>query len=198
VWLRCVCGHDHNPRPDLRPVIAIQRAVLHGFGDVFGADARRAAEIGDSARDFQNAVMGAGGESHAADRHFECALAGIVERADIAEVARGHARVVEAAAVLHRTRAIHADANLGGGFGGAAAAQFLERDGGDFDVDIDAVEQGPADLAEVVLDLSGRAAALASAIAVEAAPAGVQIAIGVWKRSTRHQPVGEQPSVFLR
>jgi hypothetical protein len=43
-------------------------------------------------------------------------------------------------------------------------------------VNIDAVEQGPADLAEILLDLAGRAAALTGGIAIEAAPAGVQIA----------------------
>jgi hypothetical protein len=41
-------------------------------------------------------------------------------------------------------------------------------------VDIDAVEQRRADLAEILLDLPGRAAALARAVAVEAAFAPVQ------------------------
>ena len=42
-------------------------------------------------------------------------------------------------------------------------------------MDIDAVEQGTADLAEIVLDLAGGAAALAGGIAVEPALTGVQI-----------------------
>jgi hypothetical protein len=42
-------------------------------------------------------------------------------------------------------------------------------------VDIDAVQQGAADFSEVLLNLSGRAAALARGIAVEAAFAPVQI-----------------------
>jgi hypothetical protein len=42
-------------------------------------------------------------------------------------------------------------------------------------VNIDAVEQGARDLAEVVLDLARGAAALAGGIAVEAALAPVQI-----------------------
>ena len=42
-------------------------------------------------------------------------------------------------------------------------------------MDIDAVEQGTGDLAEIVLDLARGAAALAGGIAVEAALAPVQI-----------------------
>ena len=41
--------------------------------------------------DFEDAVVGAGGEAHAADGHFEGALAGIVEGADFADIAYRHA-----------------------------------------------------------------------------------------------------------
>jgi hypothetical protein len=42
-------------------------------------------------------------------------------------------------------------------------------------MDIDAVQQRPRDLAQILLDLSRRAAALARGVAVEAALAPVQI-----------------------
>jgi hypothetical protein len=50
-------------------------------------------------------------------------------------------------------------------------------------VDINPVEQRAADLAEVLLDLAGRAAALTGSVAVEAALAPVQIST-----ATGHEP----------
>ena len=96
----------------------------------------------------------------------------------------GHAGVVEAAGALEvgpvSTRARISARGLGCG----VAAQFLEGNGGDFDVDIDAVEQGAADLAEIVLDLTGSAAAFAGGIAVEAAFTPVHVATALLRRST--------------
>src|ERR1035441_5134613 len=155
------------------PVIAVEAAVLDGFGEVFGGDGGGFIEIGDGAGDFEDAVMGAGGEAHAADGHFEGALAGIVESADFADIAGGYAGVVESAGALYGAGLFDAGSDFGGRLGGGIAAQFLEGDGWDFDVDIDAIEQGTADLAEIVLDLAGSAAALAGRIAIEPALAGV-------------------------
>ena len=70
-----------------RPVIAVEAAVLNGFGEVLGGDGGGLIEIGDGSGDFEHAVVGAGGEAHAADGHFERALAGIVECADLADIA---------------------------------------------------------------------------------------------------------------
>ena len=80
-----------------RPVVAIQTPILHGFGDVLGADVRRAAKVGDRARGFQDAIVRARREAHAADGHFECAFACVIERADLADGARRHSRIVEPA-----------------------------------------------------------------------------------------------------
>src|SRR3569833_482679 len=68
---------------------------------------------------------------------------------------------------------IDVGAHGGGGFGFFGGAEFFVRDGGDFYLDIDAVEQRSADLAEVALDDGWSAAAFAGGIAVEAAGAGV-------------------------
>ena len=54
------------------------------------------------------------------------------------------------------------------------SSDLLEGDGWDFDVDIDAVQEGAADLAEIVLDLARGAAALAGGIAVEPALMWIQ------------------------
>ena len=64
------------------PVVPVQAAVLHGFGDVFGFDAIQAAEVGDGAGDFEDAVVRARRQAHAAHGHLERALAGVVQRAE--------------------------------------------------------------------------------------------------------------------
>ena len=70
---------------------------------------------------------------------------------------------------------LHAGADRGRGFGRRVVAQLFERDGGHFDVDIDAVEQRPGYLAQIALNDGRRAAAFAAGVAVEAAGARVQI-----------------------
>ena len=55
----------------LRPVGAVERAVLDGFAEVFGRESRSAFQIGDGARSFQDAVMGARGNAEALDGRFQ-------------------------------------------------------------------------------------------------------------------------------
>ena len=97
-------------RLTLRPIIAIQTAILDGFGEVLGGDGGGMIEVGDGAGDLEDAVVGAGGEAHAADGHFEGAFAG----------------VVESAGVLHGARLFHAGADLARRLGRGYAAQLLE------------------------------------------------------------------------
>lgn len=47
----------------LRPVAAVERAVLDGLGQVRDGEMVGAFQVGDGARDFEDAVVGAGGES---------------------------------------------------------------------------------------------------------------------------------------
>src|SRR5262245_60397998 len=102
---------------DLRPIVPIEAAILHGLSDVLGADRWRPAEIGNRTCDLENAVVGTGGESHTTHRHFERALAGVIECAELANVARGHACVGKAAGLLHGTGAFDTGTDVGGGFG---------------------------------------------------------------------------------
>src|ERR1035437_3796938 len=95
------------------PVVAVEAAVLNGFGEVLGGHGGGVIEVGHGARDFEDAVVGAGGEAHAADGHFEGALAGIVERADLADIAGRHAGVVEAARLLYGASLFHTGADFG-------------------------------------------------------------------------------------
>src|SRR5436309_621012 len=45
-----------------RPQLAIERAVLNGFRNVFACDVLGAGQVRDGARHFQNAVIGAGAQ----------------------------------------------------------------------------------------------------------------------------------------
>ena len=54
----------------------------------------------------------------------------------------------------------------GGGFARRVVGEVLVFHGGDFDVDIDAVEEGAGNAVAVALDVGGTAAALTSAIRV--------------------------------
>src|SRR5919109_185521 len=65
----------HSLSSSSGPEGAVEGAVLNGFGDVFGFNCGSALEVGDSPGDFQDAVMGAGGESLLSHGAFEQALA---------------------------------------------------------------------------------------------------------------------------
>jgi hypothetical protein len=78
----------------------------------------------------------------------------------------------------------HALADLGRRFSRAGSAQLFVGHGRHLDVDIDAVEQRPADLAQVALDDPRRATALARRIAEKAARAPVQTSIALSNECT--------------
>ena len=67
------------------PVVTVQAAVLHRFCDMLRAYRGGVVEIGDRARNAQNAVVRAGGKAHAAYRHFKRSFAGIVQSAVFAQ-----------------------------------------------------------------------------------------------------------------
>ena len=77
------------------------------------------------------------------------------------------------AGVLELAGGEDAGADLGGAFGGGVAAELLVLHGGDFDVDVDAVEQRAADFGDVALDHGRGAHALAGLVVEVAAGAGV-------------------------
>jgi hypothetical protein len=77
--------------------------------------------------------------------------------------------VVEAARPLDGAGALHHRANVGGRLAGIGGAHLFIGHGGDFQVNIDAVEQRSADLAQIALDHAGRAAALARGVAIKPA-----------------------------
>ena len=74
---------------------AVQVAVLDGFGDVSGTDIRRFFQIGDGAGNFQDAVIGPGGQPQLVDGRFQQAAGNIVNPAVFFDVTIAHAGVAE-------------------------------------------------------------------------------------------------------
>ena len=140
-----------------------------------GGDGGGGFEVGDGARDFEDAVVGAGAEIelvHGGAQEFQGI---VVELAVDFERLAGHPGVAGdgggsvKALLLDGAGGEDAFANGGGGLGGVLGGEFLEMDGGDFHMDVDAVEQRAGDALAVALDLHGGAAALAFEVAKEPA-----------------------------
>ena len=91
--------------------------------------------------------MRAGRQTHPPHGHLQRPLAGVVQCADFPELTNRNLRVIEAAGALHATNALDAGAHVGGRRPAGLAAQFLIRDCGNLDMQIDPVQQGAADLA---------------------------------------------------
>ena len=135
----------------LRPQIPVESAVLDGFADVLGEDRFGASEIGDGAGDFEDAVVGAGAEVQFRHGHFHHPFRGFFELAMALDELRGHAGVATRlpvfgeACALHFAGFFHALADRGGSFAGDVARHLAILHGGDFDVDVDAVEEWAGD-----------------------------------------------------
>ena len=109
--------------------------------DVFGAG-----EVGDGAGDFEDAVVGAGGEVHLLHGLFEVDLGFGIERAVFADLFRAHRGVGVDAFAGGEAEALDvagfgdAGADGGGGFSGVFfGGELTEIDGRNVDVEIDPV-----------------------------------------------------------
>src|SRR5271167_931645 len=88
-----------------RPKRPVQRSMLNRLGNEFRFELRSGIEVGNRARDFQNAVMGAGAESLRSHGAFEQALAISGELAEFANRLRRHLGVaIELLAFGRKTR----------------------------------------------------------------------------------------------
>jgi hypothetical protein len=67
----------------------------------------------------------------------------------------------------------HLGAEFGGRWAGGHLGELSERDGGDLDVKVDAVEQGAGDATQVFLDLGRRAATRSARVGAIAAGTGI-------------------------
>src|SRR5258707_1267375 len=76
-----------------RPVSPIKRAIMNSFRDMSGLDFLRIFEIGNSAADFQDSIVGASRQPQTRHSPFEHGLAFGINAAVPANQSRGHGRV---------------------------------------------------------------------------------------------------------
>lgn len=163
----------------LRKDIAIEHAILDGFFDVMRLDASGLFEIGDGAGDADDLIMGSCREPQFGDRGAHALGLNGTEWAILPQFSTAHVRVgqglgVGEALALKFSGGGDLLADLGAAGPWGPVGEFFERDGGDFDVDIDSIEQGAADTGHVAFDLRGRAIAAASWIGTVSAWAGIE------------------------
>ena len=140
------------------------------FGDVGDGDGLCVFQVGDGAGDLKDAVVSAGAEALLLHGAFEQALGVGGELAEGADLLGVHVGVGEnarwadgvlwgwlfakfqEALVLEFASGEDAGADFGGAFGCGAAAELFVLHGGNFDVNVDAIEERSGDLADVPLD----------------------------------------------
>lgn len=152
--------------------------VLDGFGEVFGEDMVSLFEVGDGAGEFDEAVVGAGGEAHGGNGVAQEVFAGLVEGAELAEERGIHFGISEdvfprKTRTLNDTGTFDARADIEARLGVARGFEFVEGDARDFDVKVDAVHNGTGNPRLVAGGLAGRAGAEAFGITQVAAGAGI-------------------------
>ena len=134
----------------------IQTPILNRLGEVLFADVLRAVEISDRARHLEDARVAAGGEAEALGDEFEEAVTGFIRFAMFADQARRHLRVAVDAAVaealfLNRAAGFDTQGNDLGCFGVGTIDKIAVFDGWDFDLDVDAIEEGAGDSGTIAL-----------------------------------------------
>ena len=138
-----------------------------------------AGQVGDGASDLENAVVGAGGETQAADGLPEQPFDRLSDGTVAPQVARGHVGVgVQATAVaealpLTDPGPLHSQSHGGAGFLGVRAHQVVVGHRRHLEVDVDPVQQGTGDAGAVALDVHVGTPAGVDAVAEVAAGAGV-------------------------
>src|SRR5690348_10442101 len=181
-----VAGKSRDDRPGLTgktansgPVGTVEGAVLDGFAEVLGLDGGGGIEVGDGAGDFKDAVVGACGKAEAGDGVFEELFAFGRDGAVFADELGSHLGVGvglsfgSKALLLAPAGGDDAGADGGGILAGGRSAKLFVFHGGNFDVNVDAVEKRAGDFGDVALNHGRRAAAFAGGIAEVAARARV-------------------------
>ena len=141
-------------------------------------DGLRPVEIGDRARDAQDAVIAAGGERHGVKRLMHELLALGRERAELSEGARSHVRVgrggvVPVAGALHGAGGVDTRADGLRRLSGRGLGELVKVQRRHLDDDVDAVEQRTGYARMVAAHVARRAAAAPRGMPIPAALAGV-------------------------
>ena len=143
------------------PTVPVQTAEVDGFAQMFGRDGGTASEVGDGACHLEDTVVGACGEPQTVHRLLHQRLAPFVDSAVLVEQFRIDLCVamdvgaVPVAFGLDVAGADHPLAHSGAAFSLCFGQEFVVAQGLDLHVQVDAVEQGAGDTAEVLLHHAG-------------------------------------------
>ena len=146
----------------MTPHPAIQTSVLDRLGDMRRTNTLAVIQVGDGAGELQDAVDGPGREAQAFEGGVEETAGVGLQDAIAVQVFGAHGGVGRGGAV---TEALLLDASRGEDSSGDLGArltgwafELLETQGGNLDVQVDAVEQRAGDARPVALDDAGMAA----------------------------------------
>ena len=146
-----------------------------------GEDGFASVQVGNGARNLQDAVVGTGGEVEAfhggaQEIHAVCiGLSILVEQAGGHLCVAMYVRYIGETLCLYLPGTYHTFADGGAGFAFLPFGKLLERYRNDFHLDVNAVEERTGDTVQVLLHLSGRAYAMAGRVVVIAARTQVYI-----------------------
>ena len=114
---------------------------------MLGFDIRSPFKVRDGAADFQDSIIGSGGEAKFGDGHFQQFFAFAVYPAIVSNLTGTHVGVavqvlpVSEPVVLEVAGSVDARPDGFGGFAGRFAGEFSVVHGGNFNVDVDAVHE---------------------------------------------------------
>lgn len=150
---------------------------------MLGLDVEAVVQVGDSPRDLADLVVGAGTEAELGHRLLEQHLGMRIEPAELLDLPVAHRGVGRDPAVtagdvesfgLNCPGRADLLANLVGAQALSLAAQLDKADRRHIDMQIDSIQERSGDLAQIALDLVGRAAAAAVRTAEVAARARIR------------------------
>ena len=162
------------PRGALGDLVMAETPILNGFSDMRCKDWFAAGQISNASGDFQDAVPGTSRQVETGDGLLEQIGAGLIRNAvdfDFAGTEAGVGFVL--ALVLPGGRRFDTAAHARRRFAFGFAGQCFGGQGRDFDEEVDTVEEGARKPSAVARNLVGRAPALAVAVTVKTAGAGI-------------------------
>ena len=159
------------------PPSTIQDAILDRFTDVFGANLPGAFYIGDGARHAQDFVVGASRQSPLVDTGSQQRPRRRIQGTELSQLPP-----VQVGIVTLSTGVITPALDLAGSADngthllavttGSVLCQLVKRKCRNFDLDVDAIQQGTRDPGKVAFDLGWRTLAFALWMSSKSTPAG--------------------------
>ena len=173
------CGSGLGSGLGSGPGGSVENPVVNRLTDVGTADPLGRVEIGDRAGHPQHLVVSPRREPQIGHCYPKQFRTGLVKLTEFAHMATIHTRVrpgrqPDKTVGLPLAGRQHLLAQLTAGGACAGGGEFAEGHGGHFEVDVDAIEEGPGNLPHVAFDLRGCALAFPAGIAAVAAGTGVE------------------------